>query len=64
MKQRQEIINTHADLIELKKQYSKLQTAHTILLGDDAKQQDRIDAKQKITNIILQIDKALELLTH
>jgi hypothetical protein len=41
-----------------------LHTAHTILLGKDATDEDRIKAKQRITNIILQVDKAIESLTQ
>ena len=63
-RQREEIIQTHADLQQLKRDYSKLHTAHTMLLASDATAEDRAKAKQKITNIILQIDKAIEALTQ
>jgi hypothetical protein len=35
-----------------------------MLLASDATAEDRAKAKQKITNIILQIDKAIEALTQ
>ena len=63
-RQREEIIQTHADLQQLKRDYSKLHTAHTMLLASEATAEDRAKAKQKITNIILQIDKAIEALTQ
>jgi predicted nuclease with TOPRIM domain len=62
--QREEIIKTHEELQKLKKDYSQLHTAHTLLLGKQASDEDRAKAKQKITNIILQIDKAIETLTQ
>lgn len=63
-RQREEIIQTHSDMQQLKRDYNKLHTAHTILLAGDATAEDRAKAKQKITNIILQIDKAIEALTQ
>ena len=63
-RQREEIIQTHADIQQLKRDYNKLHTAHTMLLASEATAEDRAKAKQKITNIILQIDKAIEALTQ
>ncbi len=63
-RQRDEIIQTHADIQQLKQDYNKLHTAHTMLLASEATAEDRAKAKQKITNIILQIDKAIEALTQ
>ena len=63
-RQREEIIQTHADIQQLKRDYNKLHTAHTMLLASQATAEDRAKAKQKITNIILQIDKAIEALTQ
>ena len=63
-RQREEIIQTHADIQQLKRDYNKLHTAHTILLASEATAEDRAKAKQRITNIILQIDKAVEALTQ
>ena len=63
-KQRLELLQAHADLHQLKHDYNQLHTAHTILLGDDATDEDRVKAKQRITNIILQVDKAIEALTQ
>ena len=63
-RQREEIIQTHADIQQLKREYNKLHTAHTMLLASEATAEDRAKAKQRITNIILQIDKAVEALTQ
>ena len=63
-RQREEIIQTHADIQQLKRDYNQLHTAHTMLLASEATAEDRAKAKQKITNIILQIDKALDALTQ
>ena len=63
-RQREEIIQTHADIQQLKRDYNKLHTAHTMLLASEATAEDRAKAKQRITNIILQIDKAVEALTQ
>ena len=63
-RQREEIIQTHADIQQLKRDYNKLHTAHTMLLASEATTEDRAKAKQRITNIILQIDKAVEALTQ
>ena len=63
-RQREEIIQTHADIQQLKHDYNKLHLAHTMLLAKEATAEDRAKAKQKITNIILQIDKAIEALTQ
>ena len=63
-RQRDEFIQSHADIQQLKRDYNKLHTALTMLLASDATAEDRATAKQKITNIILQIDKAIEALTQ
>ena len=59
-RKQEEIIQAHADFQQLRQEYNKLHTAHTILLADEATAEDRAKAKQKFTNIILQIDKAIE----
>ena len=61
-RQRDEIIQTHADMQQLKHDYNKLHTAHILLLGNQADDDDRIKTKQRLTNIILLIDKTLEIL--
>jgi uncharacterized coiled-coil DUF342 family protein len=62
VQQREEIIRTHTELKQLSHDYTRLHTAHTILLGNEAEDEDRLKTKQRLTNIILQIDKALEIL--
>jgi hypothetical protein len=61
-RQRDEIIQTHADMQQLKHDYNNLHTAHTLLLGNQADDDDRIKTKQRLTNMILLIDKTLEIL--
>lgn len=55
---RQEIVRTHAELAELQDKYRKLQLAHAMLGGDE----DRQYAKNQITNLISQVDRAIEAL--
>ena len=64
IRQREEIIQSHAELQQLKKDYTRLQTAHALLNGEGMNDEERQKAKQRITSIILQIDKALEVLKH
>ena len=61
-RKQEELIQAHADFQQLRQEYNKLHTAHTVLLADEATAEDRAKAKQKFTNIILQIDKAIEAL--
>ena len=63
-RQRDELIRAYADIRDLKQDFINLNTAHTILLANEANANERVKAKQKITNIILQIDKAIELLSR
>ena len=44
-RQRDEIIQTHADIQQLKRDYNKLHTAHTMLLAEEATAEDRAKAK-------------------
>ena len=63
-RQHDQILQAHADLHHLKQEYNNLLTAHTLLLADEASDENRAKAKQRITNIILQVDKAIEALTQ
>ena len=56
--QRDELIRTHAELVELQKNYKTLQTAHA--LSSDTP--ERTQAKKQIAAIISKVDKTLELL--
>lgn len=62
IRQRDEIIQSHADLQQLKQEYNRLQTAYALIAGDALNEEERQKAKQRITAIISQIDKALEVL--
>jgi len=56
--QRQEMMRTHGELAELQEKYRKLQLAHSMLGGEE----DRQRAKNQLTNMISQLDRAIETL--
>ena len=62
IRQRDEILQSHAELQQLKQQYNRLQTAHALITEDEQNEEQRMKARQKITAIISQIDKALDVL--
>lgn len=62
IRQREEILQSHAELQQLKQDYSRLQTAHAMIVGEQMNEEERQKAKQKLTAIISRIDKALEVL--
>ncbi len=62
IRQREEILQSHADLQQLKKDYNRLQTAHALISEEGINEEERQKAKQRLTSIISQIDKALEVL--
>ena len=62
IRQRDEILQSHAELQQLKQQYNRLQIAHALIKEDEQNKEQRLKARQKITAIISQIDKALAIL--
>ena len=62
IRQREEILQSHADLQQLKQEYNRLQAAHALITDDERNEEERQKAKQRITSIISQIDKVLEVL--
>lgn len=56
--QREELIRTHAELVELQGKYKSLQTAHALLTDSP----ERTAARKQLTAIITKVDKTLELL--
>lgn len=64
IRQREEILQSHAELQQLKKDYTRLQTAHALLNGEGMNDEERQKAKQRLTTLIAQVDKALEVLKH
>ena len=62
IRQREEILLSHTELQQLKKEYARLQTAHALITSDEQNEEERQKAKQRLTAIISQIDKALEVL--
>lgn len=62
-RQREEIMRTHADLIQLQSDYKHLETAHALLAENtDNEQRERV--KQRISNLIAQIDRAMAVLAQ
>ena len=64
IRQRDEILQSHAELQQLKMDYNRLQVAHALLAEDELTEEKRQKAKQRLTTIISQIDRALEVLTQ
>mgnify|MGYP002512166429 CR=1 FL=1 len=62
VRKREEIVQSHAELQQLKKDYHHLQVAHAMIVGDGLNEEERQKAKQRLTSIINQIDKALKTL--
>ena len=62
IRQREEILHSHADLQQLKQEYNRLQAAHALITDDERNEEERQKAKQRLTSIISQIDKVLEVL--
>ena len=56
--QHEELMKAHAEVVEMKKRYSDLQTAHVLTTDDIGKER----AKRRITSLIARIDKAIFLL--
>lgn len=60
--QREEIMRTHSELVQLKSDYKHLEMAHALLAENtDDEQRERV--KQRLTNLIAQVDRALDVLT-
>ena len=64
IRQREEILQSHAELQQIKQEYQRLNTAHALLVGDEKNEEERQKAKQRLTALIAQVDKALEVLKH
>jgi predicted nuclease with TOPRIM domain len=59
--QRDEMMRTHSDLVKLKEDYNHLETAYAILAENtDGNQRER--ARQRLTNLIAQVDRAIDAL--
>lgn len=56
--QRQEIVRSHAELARVQDAYRKLQITNAMLGSED----DRVAAKSHLTNMIAQLDRAIEIL--
>lgn len=61
-RQYDEIMQAHAQIVQLKKEYDHLCVAHALLTNDPEKATQREKTKQQLTNIIARIDRAIEIL--
>lgn len=60
-RQRDEIIRTHAELVQIKADYKHLETAYA-LLSENTDDERRERVRTRLTNMIAQIDRAIEAL--
>ena len=60
-RQRQEIMRTHAELVQAKADYKHLETAYA-LLSENTDDEQRERVRTRLTNMIAQIDRAIEAL--
>lgn len=61
LRQREEIMRTHSELVQLRADYNHLETAYTLLADStDNEQRDRV--RQRLTNLIAQVDRAIAAL--
>lgn len=59
--QREEMIRVCAELAQLRTDYAHLQTAYA-LLSNDVSNEERMRVRQRINNLIAQVDRAIEVL--
>ena len=60
-RQRDEIMRTHAELGQIKADYKHLETAYA-LLSENTDDEQRERVRTRLTNMIAQIDRAIEAL--
>lgn len=60
-RQRDEIIRTHAELVQIKADYKHLETAYA-LLSENTDDEQRERVRTRLTNMIAQIDRAIDAL--
>lgn len=56
--QREQLLQTSAELVQMRANYSNLQTAHNMVTDADAK----VQARRRIDALIARIDQTIELL--
>lgn len=62
-RQREEIMQSYAELVALKNDYKHLETAYALLAENtDEAQRERV--KQRLSNLIAQVDRAMEALKN
>jgi archaellum component FlaC len=62
-RQRKEIMQSYTELVDLKNDYKHLETAYALLAENtDEAQRERV--KQRLSNLIAQVDRAIEALKN
>jgi hypothetical protein len=64
LRKQSDLEQAYADLHQLRRDHQQLQAAYALVAGDELKEEERLKAKQSLTAVITQIDKALEVLKH
>ncbi len=62
IRQREEILQSHAELQQIKNDYKRLQTAHAMVISQGMNEEERLKAKRRLSSLISQIDRALDVL--
>lgn len=57
--QRDEVMQTHNELVELRRKYGQLQVAHSMTSADS---EEKAKAYQRLSNLIAKVDSAIEVL--
>ena len=62
LRKQADLEQAYADLHQLRQDYKRLEAAHAIVASNALNDAERIEAKKRLTSIISQIDRALEVL--
>ena len=64
LRKQADLEQAYAELYQLRKQHQQLQAAHALVAGEGLNEEERQKAKQRLTAIISQVDRAIEVLKH
>jgi oligoendopeptidase F len=62
LRKQADLEQAYADLHQLRQDYKRLEAAHAMVASNALNDAERIEAKKRLTSIISQIDRALEVL--
>lgn len=62
LRKQADLEQAYADLHLLRQDYKRLEAAHAMVANSELNDAERIEAKKRLTSIISQIDRALEVL--